>query len=120
LTAQASVAWLDAEITDSDTIGLDPDGVEVPIEGLDRSYAPEWSTILRLRYERNITERFIGAVQLDCSWRDDLETEDSTLTRLDYAASSVDSYELLNARLSLAAADDSWTVAAMGKNLTDE
>jgi iron complex outermembrane receptor protein len=120
LIAQASVAWLDAEITDSDTIGLDPGGVEVPIEGLDRGYAPEWSTALQLRYERNITERFIGAIQFDYSWRDDLVTENSTLTRLDYAASSVDSYELLNARLSLTAADDSWTVAVTGKNLTDE
>jgi len=120
LTAQASVAWLQAEISDSDTIGLDPNGVEVPIEGLELGYAPEWSTVLQLRYERNITERFIGAVQLDYSWRDDLETEDSTLTQLEYAAFSVDSYELLNGRLSLTAANDSWTVAVMGKNLTDE
>lgn len=120
LTAQASVAWLDAEITDSDTVGLDPDGVEVPLEGLDRRYAPEWSTTLQLRYERNITEGFIGAVQLDYSWRDDLETKDSTLSLLDYAGAGEDGYQLLNARLSLSAADDSWTVAVMGRNLTDE
>ncbi len=120
LTAQASVAWLDAEITDSDTVGLTPLGEEVPIEGLERNYAPEWSTTLQLRYERDITERLIGAVQLDYSWRDDLETKDSTISLLDYAGASEDSYGLLNARLTLTAADDRWTVAVMGKNLTDE
>lgn len=120
LSMQASVAWLDAEISDSNTIGLDQAGVPVPIEGLTRGFAPEWSTALQLRYERNLTDQLASAFQLDYSWRDDLVDEDSSLTLLDVAAYDIESYGVLNARISLGAVDDSWSVALMGKNLTDE
>lgn len=120
LSMQASLAWLDAEISDSDTIGLDQSGLPVPIEGLDRGFAPEWSTALQLRYERNLGDNLSGAFQLDYSWRDDLIDKDSSLSLLDVAAFDLESYEVFNARLSLGALDDSWTVALMGKNLGDE
>jgi len=120
LSLQATVAWLDAEITDSDTIALDQAGVPYPIEGLTRSYAPQWSTSLQGRYEWNLGNALLAAVQLNYSWRDDLTDEDSSLSNINLAAFSFEDYEVLNARLSIGAANQTWEVALVGRNITDE
>jgi outer membrane receptor protein involved in Fe transport len=59
-------------------------------------------------------------LQVDYSWRDDLVGEDASLSKLDYGLVGLDSYEIFNARLSVADRDGSWTVALMGKNLGDD
>lgn len=120
LSLQASVAWLDAEITDSDTLALDQAGEAFPIEGLKRTYAPEWSTSVQARYEWNMSDALIAAVQLNYSWRDDLNGEDSSLSNINLAAFSYEDYQVLNGRISIGSAEQTWDVALVGRNLTDE
>lgn len=120
LSLQATVAWLDAEITDSDTLALDQAGEVFPIEGLKRSYAPEWSTSVQARYEWNFSDSLIAAVQLNYSWRDDLNNEDSALSNVNLAAFSYEDYQVLNARISIGSVEQSWDVALVGRNITDE
>ena len=120
LSLQATVAWLDAEITDSDTLALDQAGEVFPIEGLKRSYAPEWSTSLQGRYEWNISSSLLAAVQLNYSWRDDLNDEDTELSNINLAAFSYEDYQVLNGRISIGSVEQTWDVALVGRNLTDE
>lgn len=120
LTLRASVAWMDVEIVDSDTIALSQDGQAVPIEGLRRAFAPEWSYSLEGRYEWSIGSSLRAAVQLNYSWRDDLSDEDSSFSRVDLAAFSHEDFQLLNGRISVSDAGDRWSVALIGRNLTDE
>ncbi|MEP4147045.1 MAG: TonB-dependent receptor [Halioglobus sp.] len=120
LSLQATLAWLDAEITDSDTLALDQAGEVFPIEGLKRSYAPEWSTSVQARYEWNVGSSLLAAVQFNYSWRDDLNNEDSELSNINLAAFSFDDYQVLNGRISIGSVEQTWDVALVGKNLTDE
>lgn len=120
LSLQGSINWLDAEIVDSETIGLDQASTSIPIEGLSRTLAPEWSTSLQARYVWSIGSSFVGSAQLNYTWRDDLQNEDSTLSALDMAAFSRDSYQTLSARFSIGGADERWDIALVGRNLTGE
>jgi iron complex outermembrane receptor protein len=117
---QFALSWLDAKISDSNTIALDQAGMPVPIEGLNRSFAPEWSTSLQLRYEWNFADSLLGAAQVNYSWRDDIVDKNSSLSAINLAGFSHESYGLLNARFSIGSDDDRWNVALVGKNLTNE
>ena len=119
LSLQASVAYLDAKITDSNTIAIAQTGEPVPLEGLRRSYAPKWSTSAQARYEWTISD-LLAAAQLNYSWRDDLNGKQSTLSAVDLAGFGMEAYGVLNARISLTSADAAWDVALIGRNLTDE
>lgn len=120
LSLQASLSWLDAEITDSDTLALDQAGEVFPIEGLKRSYAPEWSTSVQARYEWSFSDSLLAAVQLNYSWRDDLNGEDSALSNINLAAFSYEDYQVLNGRISIGSPEQTWEVALVGRNLSDE
>lgn len=119
LSLNLQAAWLDAKITDSDTVALSLEGTPFPIEGSRREFAPEWSTSMQARYEWHITE-LIAAVQLNYSWRDDLATQDKSPSRVDHAAFSHEGYGIFNARVSIEAGDQSWNLALVGNNITDE
>lgn len=119
LTVQLAAAWLDAEISDSDTIGLDQAGTPLPIEGRRRAFAPEWSTFAQIRYEWMMGP-LLASAQTNYSWRSDIADEDSLLSPIDVAAFEHESYGVWNARLSLGAPDGGWTVALLGHNLADE
>lgn len=119
LSLQVSGAWLNAKITSSNTIAIAQTGEPVPIEGLHRTYAPEWSTAAQARYEWHVSG-LLAAAQVNYSWRDDLYNEDSALSAVDLAAFSQDAYGVLNARVSLTDADAGWDVALIGRNLTEE
>jgi iron complex outermembrane recepter protein len=120
LSLQATVAWLDAEISDSSTLALDQAEQVFPIEGLKRSYAPEWSTSLQGRYEWTISDSLLAAVQLNYSWRDDLNDEDTELSNINLAAFSYEDYQVLNGRISIGSVEQTWDLALVGRNLTDE
>jgi iron complex outermembrane recepter protein len=59
-------------------------------------------------------------VQFNYSWRDDLNNEDSELSNINLAAFSFDDYQVLNGRISIGSVEQTWDVALVGKNLTDE
>ncbi len=119
LSFQVATAWLKAEIVNSDTIGLDQAGEQFPIEGLARTFSPEFSSSVQARYEWNVSD-LLAAVQFNYSWRDNLVDASSSFSDIELAAFDHSGYEVLNARLSLAAEDDSWSVALIGRNLLDE
>lgn len=119
VTFQGSVAYLNAEIVDSDDIGIAEDLVPVPIEGLKRIFAPEYSYSFLGKYEWSIGS-MLASVEMNYSWRDDLANQKTELDPVNEAAFGIDGYGLLNGRIALSAEDQSWTIALMGRNLTDE
>lgn len=119
LSLQVATSWLDALIVESDTISIDQAGALFPIEGLARTFSPEWSSSVQARYEWNV-HRLLAAVQLNYSWRDNLVDANSSPSPIELAAFDHDAYEVLNARLSLEAEDASWSLALVGRNLSEE
>lgn len=119
-TLQGSAAWLDTEITNSDTISLDPSGVEAPIEGLERSFAPNWSYTALARYEWSLSEKLKAGMQLNYTWRDNLVDMGSLATVLSYAAYGQEGYGVLNGRISLGAENEKWELSLSAHNLTNK
>ncbi|MEM0954351.1 MAG: TonB-dependent receptor [Pseudomonadota bacterium] len=119
LTLQLSGSWLDAEIVESDTISLDQSGASFPVEGLQRSFAPEWSAFALARYEWRIGG-ILAAAQLNYSWRDDIANDNSLVSNIDVAAFSHEAFGLLNGRLSLGDQESGWNLAFLANNILDE
>lgn len=117
---QVGAAWLDAEITDSDQVGFDQLFNLLPLEGLDRTYASEYSYTVNARYERNVTDSLLGRFSAVYSWRDDTITRSARLGDFDCAVFCQDSYGLLNIHIALANVNQGWEVALLGQNVTDE
>jgi len=128
LSADFAMAYLDSEFTDFEGATplagcsvLPPPGTPQCPNPQDNTgkrapYAPEWEFSLGLAWDDEfangmpwnaslrwqfVDERFAGSTELS----------DQTIS---------DSYNILDARVSLSSADASWTVYAWGSNLTDE
>ncbi len=119
-TLEASVAWMDAEFTDTDTLYLDPNLEVSPLEGKKRNFAPELSASLQARYEQSLTDNVLGSVQLNYSWRDDPVSREAVSTPFSETVYKIDGYGLMNLRVGIASQDLTWEAALMGKNLTGE
>jgi len=93
--------------------------VRVPLEGLKRRMAPEYSYSLIGRYSIPINDALESTIQLDYNWRDDLGGSGLSVIE-DTMSSLQEAYGLLGARLSLASTEGEWEVALWGQNLADE
>jgi iron complex outermembrane receptor protein len=133
-----SISYLDAEYDEfptatctvpqeSDPVNnpgcLRPDGSNIApgesgfqdLEGETLIFAPEWSGSLFLEYFFPIGSNMEIRTGVDVNYTDDF------YSALDLdPATRHDSYTKYNARIALAASDDKWSVALIGKNLTDE
>jgi iron complex outermembrane receptor protein len=119
LGLQFNGAWLEAEITDSDKTAVSWLGVEVPLEGLDRRMAPEWSYSAIGRYTVPVGADLQTTFQVDYNWRDDMSGSGLTIFE-DTLLDEQDAYGLLGARIALAPPHGAWEVALWGRNLADE
>ena len=78
-------------------------------------FAPEWSATLTARYVMPVSETLVLANSLDVNY------EDSFYSALDLDPNTKHgSTTIFNARIALASVDRSWSVALIGKNLTDK
>lgn len=117
---QGSGAWLDAKITNSDTLTLDPEGNALTIEGNRRPFAPKWSFNLSSSYERPISEVLKAGISMNYSWRSDL----ADLESLSHSLSSLallghEGYGVLNGRIFIGAQSEKWELYLSARNLTD-
>ncbi len=116
------LAYVDAEYTDSDAIEQTVLGADYSFEGLKR-HGPENSYNFQTRYEWSLMDNLLAAWQLDYSWRSSFLPDGVTpdVPGGDFGKFGLrDSYGILNARISIDSMDDTWSVALVGKNLTDE
>lgn len=119
LQLSAQYAYLDAEISDSDTIALDPAGIPGPLEGTRRSSAPKNSAGLQLSYQLDLSDSVILDVAAYYSWRSDVNPRSVYNTDLDYSLFGIESYQVMGLRLGLAL-EDHWQLALLGDNLSNE
>ena len=125
LTINGALAYLDTEYKDYTTAACtvpqfedgscDANGGEQDLSGTDLQFAPEWSGNIGAAYERSLTSSLDIALRVDALYTDDIligVDADPEITE--------DSYWKINARIALQSADGTWSLAVIGKNLTDE
>ena len=100
--------YLDTELSSFETLdGVVPSGNELPD-------APEWSGLVDLRYNWDISDDVSLEFALDAQYQDEVFRE-----ALNDPLLQSDSYWILNARTSLYLSDR-WEITVWGKNLDDE
>ena len=120
LTLIGALAFLDFEFTDfrngQCNFGETPDnGANCDSTGETNQYVADWSGSLSADYFTPVGDSLEFRSTLDFVLTDDYNPSQS----LDPVLAQ-DGYVKVNARISLADADDTWEVAIVGKNLTDE
>jgi iron complex outermembrane recepter protein len=101
LMLMANGAWLDAEITDSDTVVATWLGSVEPLEGSRRQSTPEYSYSLIGRYTVPVCCALESTLQLDYNWRDDFSGQGLSVIE-QTMGDQQEAYGLFGARLSLA------------------
>ncbi|MDZ5645836.1 TonB-dependent receptor [Nitrospirillum sp. BR 11828] len=114
LTLQASGAYVDAEVTQSNDVLYSFDNRVLPWQGRRIDYSPRWTGSFSVRYDHAVTADLVGTAQLDFDVRS-AQVIGSTL--VDSALRNIGGYGLLNGRLTLASDHDGWSVSLWGKNL---
>lgn len=127
ITLGGSLAYLDSSFDDfpgapcATSIYRQADCVQMG-RGLSRNaggdtniHSPEWSGNIYFDYSASLTENTLVGIRVDALYVDDF------VYNLSFADPfNQDAYVKWNARLSLAAADDRWELALVGKNLSDK
>ncbi|MCX2980846.1 TonB-dependent receptor [Halieaceae bacterium IMCC14734] len=125
LTLNGAWAYLDAEYKEYDNAACTVDqqvdgscaanGGFQDLSGTSLQFAPEWSGNLGVSYDATLTD------SLDLLMRFDALYSDDTLIAPDGDDNVVqEAYWKYNARIALQGGDGAWSVALVGKNLSDE
>jgi outer membrane receptor protein involved in Fe transport len=124
-TLNGALAYLDTEYKDypnaSCAIGqiqdgsCDANGGFQDLGGTSLQFAPEWSGNIGAAYDASLTDSLDIGLRVDALYTDDIliaPDADAEVTE--------ESYWKINARIALLSADGKWSLAVIGKNLTDE
>lgn len=124
LTLSGSASWLNSEYDDYQAgpctisqliAATDHNGCEQDLSGKTTPYAPKWSGNLSAEYIINISQHLELRSNLDLVYSGDFYYDGD----LDENTHQ-DSYTKLNARVALGSLEDTWEVALVANNLTDE
>lgn len=109
-----NAGWLDAEwtkFTDFDNAGNPFDASDIYVV----SNTPEYSGLLGFNYDQDLADLGSLVVGVNVSYTDEIAPE-----IIADAPINADAYTLYGASISWYSADENWTVALHGKNLTNE
>lgn len=98
--------------------GQEPDnanGVHCDYSGESNKYASDWSGNIGLLYQDNISDNVLLGMNLDMVGSGDYNPSSTLDERVEQEA-----HLMVNGGIALSSADDSWRLALIGKNLTDE
>ena len=114
LTWDASVAYLDTEITRYQQVdpvnSVWPDVVTFDASGEPLDNSPEWQANSTLTWITAITDSLDLLIAGDVTYKSDSETVNQT----------IEGYTLYNARIGVSNNDGTWSLMAWGRNITDE
>ena len=105
LTAAVSITWLDTEYGDDIPEPAEP--------GRNLTYAPDWAGAINLAYERPITDRWLGFINANGSYRGDQYVSYDIQDKQD-------DYWLLGLQAGVRTADGRWDLRVWCDNCTDE
>lgn len=95
--------------------GMSPNSCLQDLSGKPLQFAPEWSGNLNLTYFYPLSDNLELTANMDINFTDEYHTA------LDNDPNALqDSFSKVNLRLELADVEGSWSVALIGKNITDE
>ncbi|MEH6584385.1 MAG: TonB-dependent receptor [Halioglobus sp.] len=114
LTLSGNYSWLKTEYTDFNVLEEAGEGPEDDLTGEPRVGVPENKVNLSMEYRWDLGSFGLLIPRVDYTWTD--EWVDS----LDNPSRFVDSFDLVNARMTLLPGDANWEVALWGTNLMDE
>lgn len=122
-TLTASLAWLDIEFAEYDTVdNFDPCLVLASCTAITRSYAgnttrntPEWAYNIHGEYDVPLADNGVITLAADVSYKDE-----QFFSEFNNDVEGTDSYTLVDASLNWTSADERWSASLWGKNLTDE
>jgi outer membrane receptor protein involved in Fe transport len=127
-TLSGSLGYLDFEFKDFDVAQcwfgqaqLDPGSVtnaalqQCDASGERKEYTPEWKGVITGDFYYPLTDALELRAQVDLQY-----TDDYIWTPQRDPRAVQDSFTKVNARISLAETDDTWEIALIGNNLTDE
>lgn len=128
LTLTAAMAYLDASYTSFPTAACNEPQILAGIanggtrgscvqdlSGESLQFSPDYSGSLAVEYFTSITDTLNVRVTADVNYSDEYHVANDLDPVLDQ-----DSFAKFNARVELSSADDAWSIAVLGKNLTDE
>jgi iron complex outermembrane receptor protein len=114
LSLDFGAAWLDTKV--KEWMAVDPSSawptvIYFDASGGDLAMSPEWQYNATAAYEWNIS-CFKAGVAADYSYKDD--------TAGPFVSQAIESYQIVNLRISLGSQDDKWRTMLWSKNLLDE
>lgn len=115
LTATATLAYNDAQYTDTELLVDTGNPEPVDFSGRPLSRAPEWTSSLSLQYDWQLGPSWNARVRADYTY-----TGDQYLDALLDMRSYQEAYSLLDLRASLSTADEKWRVSVWGRNVLGE
>ena len=122
LSIGGALALLDFEFTDfangqcrQDQVSDSPNGRDCDYTGWTNQYVADWSGTFIVGYIRPISHTLGIGASLDVIFTDDYNPSSNLDPRVQQEA-----FYKLNGRLGIGAIDQSWELALIGKNLTDE
>ncbi|BFM15162.1 TonB-dependent receptor [Maricurvus nonylphenolicus] len=125
-TIGGNMAWLDAEYDEFDgpcstnanewnASCAASSGAVQDLSGAQLELAPEWSGTVFADYNSPIGDNLIFSARVDANYSDGFYTQPDQDSH-----NYQDDFWKVNLRLALSSADERWTVALLGTNLTDE
>lgn len=122
LSLGGALALLDFEFTDfpngqcrQDQVSDSPNGRDCNYTGWSNQYVADWSGTFIIGYIRPISHTLGIGASLDVIFTDDYNPSSNLDPRVEQ-----DAFYKVNGRLGIGAIDQSWELALIGKNLTDE
>ena len=122
LEVRGALAWLDAEYDKYEGAACTVDQIiaqgnpcRQDLSGTPLQFAPDWSGNLGLTYETGLTANTDILVGVMARYTDDILIAPDNDQNVEQ-----DSYWKVDVRVAWSASDGSWTLAVVGKNLTDE
>lgn len=122
LFVQALVSYVSTEITTNTAtqVSFLGNGDEFNLQGQSLNYTPEWSTVLLARYTNELMDTGLEYfIQADYDWRSS-QNFSFIGSAAERAIFREGAYGLFNLQLGLTSPDNSWSISAFVKNLTDE
>ena len=128
LTLMASIAYLKAEYSDFENASCNEPQVQEfeaqggvrrdcrqDLSGESLQFSPDWSAHIALDYSTQLGSSMQLSMGVDVMYSDEYEVAND----LDPAVAQ-DSFSKINARIGISSLNDTWSIAVLGKNLTDE
>jgi len=113
LFVSLSSIYLDTKVTEGQT--LDQQGNPVNLAGRPFNFTPKWVVVLLTDYTRPLSDRLIFGLGADLTFK---TKTNSTLTQDPLFV--IDSYSILDFRVSLASSADTWKISGWVRNAADE